>query len=98
MYDSLSSKTPLADTLRPMNASEFPVPTEPETKQLSMLIDNWELCTELQRAICLVFLRDSNRPRRIAKVLTIETEQVLEALPGIEGIIVDAETSHLYFP
>ena len=81
-----------------MNAPEFPVPTDGEAKQLSMLIDNWESCTDLQRAICLVFLRDSNRPKRIAKVLAIETEQVLEALPGIEGVIVDAATSYLYFP
>lgn len=81
-----------------MDTTSFPKPTAKESQQLSKWIENWDSCSDLQRAICIVFVRGPNQPKRIAAQLNVSIESVLDALPGISGIIVDAKTKNLYFP
>lgn len=81
-----------------MDFMSFPVPSAKEMRNLAQWVDGWDVCSDLQRAICVVLVRGVNQPKRIATQLNVGIDSIEDALPGISGLVVDAETGHLFLP
>lgn len=81
-----------------MDFMSFPVPSAKEMRNLAQWVDSWDVCSDLQRAICVVLVRGVNQPKRIATQLHVGIDSIKDALPGISGFVVDAETGHLFLP
>ena len=81
-----------------MGEKAYPQPTAKELRQLQKIFGNWEECSELQRAICVVFLRGTSEPKKIAKQLDDTVETIVSACPGVQGFLIDAKTKKLFLP
>jgi hypothetical protein len=78
-----------------MNSS-LPTPTEQEEKSLSIVIEDWQTKTEIQRAICLCLLRGDDTHAKIGFRLGISPEDVRTALRGVWGIFYDRTQDKLW--
>jgi hypothetical protein len=73
-----------------------PTPTEQEQKTLSVVIEDLDTKTELQRAVCLCLIRGDDTHEKIGQTLGISADEVRAALRDVWGILYDRTQDKLW--
>jgi hypothetical protein len=71
-------------------------PTEQEEKTLSVVIEDLDKKTELQRAVCLCLIRGDDTHEKIGQTLGISADDVRAALRDVWGVLYDRTRDKLW--
>ncbi len=63
---------------------------------LDGVIEDWETCAPVQRAICRCLLRGDDMPDKIARSLGLTADDVRGALQGVWGALHDRTRDKLF--
>jgi hypothetical protein len=72
-------------------------PVSPDEERiLRRVIEKWETRTPLQQAIATAVVRGHETPDSVATYLQVSADEVLAALPGVYGLLLDRNTQKIW--
>jgi hypothetical protein len=70
--------------------------TPDEERDLRFVIEDWEACSPLQKAIAAAVWRGYSTPERVANYLQVSIDEVRRTLPSIFGLLLNRTTQKIW--